>query len=162
MTKEEIIEYLYENNVRGDLTIEQMAEDLADTPQTDYLVKAQQKSRDGHEIDTPQTDCDKLINAVVKLDMSRENKFKVIELLERHCEKCKHYLFTDIDGCYCEHETYGQPCNYEPKDEPQTERPSCETCKWDSEEWYDRHCDSCVAHTDKPSNYEPQTDCPWK
>ena len=47
-------------------------------------------------------------------------------------------------------------------DTPQTERPSCETCKWDSEEWYDEHCDSCVAHTDKPSNYEPQTDCPWK
>ena len=35
MTKEEIIEYLYENNVRGDLTIEQMAEEIADTPQTD-------------------------------------------------------------------------------------------------------------------------------
>ena len=65
--------------------------------------------------DTPQTDCDKLINAVVKLDMSRENKFKVIELLEQHCEKCKHYLFTDIDGYYCEHETYGQPCGYEPR-----------------------------------------------
>lgn len=30
MTKKEIIEYLYENNVRGDLTIEQMADDLAD------------------------------------------------------------------------------------------------------------------------------------
>jgi len=30
MTKKEIIEYLYEHNVRGDLTIEQMAEDLAD------------------------------------------------------------------------------------------------------------------------------------
>ena len=39
MTKEEIIEYLYENNVRGDLTIEQMAEDLADTPQTDCAWK---------------------------------------------------------------------------------------------------------------------------
>lgn len=35
MTKKEIIEYLYENNVRGDLTIEQMADDLADTPQTE-------------------------------------------------------------------------------------------------------------------------------
>ena len=36
----------------------------------------------------PQTDYHKLINEVVKLDMSREDKFKVIELLERHCEKC--------------------------------------------------------------------------
>ena len=35
MTKEEVIEYLYENNVRGDLTIEQMAEHIADTPQTE-------------------------------------------------------------------------------------------------------------------------------
>ena len=38
MTKEEIIDYLYENNVRGDLAIEQMAEDLANTPQTDSEV----------------------------------------------------------------------------------------------------------------------------
>ena len=36
MTKAEIIEYLYDNNVRGDLSIEEMAEDLAkDEPQTD-------------------------------------------------------------------------------------------------------------------------------
>lgn len=36
MTKAEIIEYLYDNNVRADITIEQMAEDLAeDEPQTD-------------------------------------------------------------------------------------------------------------------------------
>lgn len=38
MTKAEIIEYLYDNNVRGDLSIEQMAEDLADRkdePQTE-------------------------------------------------------------------------------------------------------------------------------
>ena len=36
MTKEEIIEYLYENNVRGDLTIEQMADDL-DRPQGEWI-----------------------------------------------------------------------------------------------------------------------------
>lgn len=30
MIKAEIIEYLYDNNVRADITIEQMAEDLAD------------------------------------------------------------------------------------------------------------------------------------
>ena len=29
----------------------------ADTPQTDYLVKTSQKSRDSHEVDTSQTDC---------------------------------------------------------------------------------------------------------
>ena len=29
----------------------------ADTPQTDLLVKSPQKSRESHEIDTPQTDC---------------------------------------------------------------------------------------------------------
>jgi len=36
VTKEEIIEYLYENNVRGDLTIEQMADDL-DRPQGEWI-----------------------------------------------------------------------------------------------------------------------------
>lgn len=36
MTKEKIIEYLYENNVRGDLTIEQMAEAL-DRPQGEWV-----------------------------------------------------------------------------------------------------------------------------
>ena len=40
MDKEQIIEYLYENNVRGDLTIEQMAEDLADR-------KTEQTEREG-------------------------------------------------------------------------------------------------------------------
>lgn len=30
MTKAEIIEYLYDNNVRADITIEQMADDLTD------------------------------------------------------------------------------------------------------------------------------------
>jgi len=41
MTKEQIIEYLYENNVRGDFTIEQMAEDLADrkTEPSGYKTK---------------------------------------------------------------------------------------------------------------------------
>ena len=29
----------------------------ADTPQTDFLVKTPQKSRESHEKDTPQTDC---------------------------------------------------------------------------------------------------------
>lgn len=29
----------------------------ADTPQTDLLVKTPRKSRESHEIDTPQTDC---------------------------------------------------------------------------------------------------------
>jgi len=36
MTKYEIIKYLYENNVRGDFTIEQMAEDLVDASQKEY------------------------------------------------------------------------------------------------------------------------------
>ena len=41
-------------------------------------------------------------------------------------------------------------------DTPQTD---CETCKHDSEPWDSEKCDGCSkAH----SNYEPQTDCPWK
>lgn len=37
MTKAEIIDYLYTNNVRGDFSIEQMAEDL-DRPQGIWLL----------------------------------------------------------------------------------------------------------------------------
>ena len=36
MTKAEIIDYLYTNNVRGDFSIEQMAEDL-DRPQGEWI-----------------------------------------------------------------------------------------------------------------------------
>ena len=32
-------------------------EKRADTPQTDLLVKTPHKSRESHEVDTPQTDC---------------------------------------------------------------------------------------------------------
>lgn len=75
------------------------------------------------------------------------------------CEECKHYLFTDIDGYYCEHETYGQPCNYEPKDKPQT----CSTCKFDHEKWFEAECDSCCdAHSNWKPKDEPQTDCSWR
>lgn len=63
-------------------------------------------------------------NDVIYIDKrdtaKRIEKIKGIDIVR--CEECKHYLFTDIDGYYCEHETYGQPCNYEPKDKPQTER----------------------------------------
>ena len=41
-------------------------------------------------------------------------------------------------------------------DTPQTD---CLTCRYNSDEWDSPKCDSCSkAH----SNYEPQTDCPWK
>lgn len=80
--------------------------------------------------DELQTDCNKLINEVVKLDMSREDKFKVMDLLEKNCEKCKHYLFTDIDGYYCKHETYGQPCSCEPKTVDAVEVVRCRDCKF--------------------------------
>lgn len=39
MTKSEIIEYLYEINTHSDLTIEQMASDLADKSQGDSVSK---------------------------------------------------------------------------------------------------------------------------
>ena len=47
-------------------------------------------------------------------------------------------------------------------DTPQTERPSCKTCRYYSEEEYTDKCDECVIAIGKRSNYEPQTDCPWK
>lgn len=44
-------------------------------------------------------------------------------------------------------------------DIPQTEQKDCLTCRYNSDEWDSPKCDSCSkAH----SNYEPQTDCPWK
>ena len=50
MDKEQIIEYLYENNVRGDLTIEQMAEDLADRktePKQEWIPCSERLPSDG-------------------------------------------------------------------------------------------------------------------
>jgi len=67
MTKYEIINYLYENNVRGDFTIEQMAEDLVDASQKEYKrgrldalneLKAYIREMGVYDTaDTPQTDC---------------------------------------------------------------------------------------------------------
>lgn len=45
-------EKLYERIMKA------IAESVADTPQTDCLVKTSQKSRDSHEVDTSQTDCE--------------------------------------------------------------------------------------------------------
>ena len=66
MTKYEIINYLYENNVRGDFTIEQMAEDLVDASQKEYKrgrldalneLKAYIREMGVYDTaDTPQTD----------------------------------------------------------------------------------------------------------
>ena len=48
---------------------------------------------------------------------------------------------------------------YPPRaDTPQTERPSCETCRYYSEEEYSDKCDKCVIEVGKRSNYEPQTE----
>ena len=113
--------------------------EIADTPQTDLLVKTSSISRDSHEkADTPQTECD----------------------------TCRHYK----PAC----ELFSEICKYEPTtqtetensnltfDTPQTERPSCKTCRYYSEEEYSDKCDECVIEVGKRSNYEPQTDCPWK
>ena len=43
----------------------------------------------------------------------------VIQTEPKPCEECKHYLFTDVDGYYCEHEP--NACEYEPKTEPSTD-----------------------------------------
>ena len=66
MTKYEIIKYLYENNVRGDFTIEQMAEDLVDASQKEYKrgrlealneLKAYIREMGAYDTaDTPQTE----------------------------------------------------------------------------------------------------------
>lgn len=43
------------------------------------------------------------------------------------------------------------------EDEPQTD--CCETCKHKNDGWDSEACDPCSRAN---SNYEPQTDCPWK
>ena len=48
------------------------------------------------------------------------------------------------------------------EDEPQTERFWCATCKYNEWDNMNPKCDECIVGEDKPSNYEPQTDCPWK
>ena len=52
--------------------------------------------------------------------------------------------------------------NVRSKDEPQTERLWCATCKYNEWDNMNPKCDECIVGEDKPSNYEPQTDCPWK
>ena len=61
MKKEKIIEYLYENNVRGDLTIEQMADDLADTPQTDLSAEEFVEGMKNLKMEVKRTDCDRYV-----------------------------------------------------------------------------------------------------
>ena len=93
---------------------------------------------DEHKADTPQTETHDLRTetheCVNQTDCEGCEHWKYIahewqcetekcqKASQTDCETCKHYLFTDIDGYYCEHETYGQPCDYEPK-ETQTDCP---------------------------------------
>ena len=59
------------------------------------------------------------------------------------CQECKH----NHDGT----------CEY--ADTPQTEKASCETCRYYMMPWNGGECDGCCAGYDgKPSNYEPQTE----
>ena len=63
MTKAEIIEYLYDNNVRADITIEQMAEDLADR-------KTEPTTEDCSTVeDEPQTEMttDQIVNELLSI-----------------------------------------------------------------------------------------------
>ena len=75
------------------------------------------------------------------------------QLTPNYCATCK-YKDTPFDGLPCDMcRSYSA---YEPKDEPQRD---CLTCRYNSDEWDSPKCDGCSkAH----SNYETQTDCPWK
>lgn len=122
MTKKEIIEYLYENNVRGDLTIEQMAEDIADTPQTETKTETQNS------------------NVILVSD-------GVSEMIR--CAMCNNpnQSYKGCDGA----------CSYDEKlykrimdaidesrvDTPQTDYPSCETCKNKGVEGCEQPCLGC-------------------
>ena len=111
MTKEEIIEYLYENNVRGDLTIEQMAEDIADASQKEYKrgrldalneLKAYIREMGAYDTaDTPQAE-----------------RIKTPD----YCDICNH---NGCDNCIANNlDEYCVPSGYAPKDTPQTD------CGW--------------------------------
>ena len=41
--------------------------------------------------------------------------------ISAECKRCKHFKFRPNCGWECEYDTF-EECNYEPKDEPQTER----------------------------------------
>ena len=135
MTKEEIIEYLYENNVRGDLTIEQMAEDIADASQKEYKrgrldalneLKAYIREMGAYDTaDTPQT-----------------KRIKTPD----YCDICNH---NGCDNCIANNlDEYCVPSGYAPKDTPQTD---CDKCIWSV-------CNYNKVDWDADT---PQTDCAW-
>ena len=124
MDKEQIIEYLYENNVRGDLTIEQMAEDLADrkAENSSEIPNNCDGCKEGQEDcygcpfvkrDEPQYDFGEYADRLWKIAYER-GKREALEQTEPSCDTCKLKGTTE----WCKRQ---EVCRaYQPKDEPQT------------------------------------------
>ena len=144
---------------------------MAGVPQTDLVKDSDDLVKDLVK-DTPQTEMDKCYKCKWwNYSYGCSNKkgicdFEQVDTPQTECDTCKHYKL----AC----ELFSEVCKYEPTtqtetqnsnltfDTPQTERPSCETCRYYSEEEYSDKCDKCVIEVGKRSNYEPQTDCGWK
>lgn len=128
MSKDEIIEYLYEHNVRGDLTIEQMAEDLADRktePQTycDNCMYLHCNYECAGEIVHKMID-----DAVIAEDVYPDLRQRMHDAVDEYepqtdngigCSRCEGRF-----DCYDRDMPYAVRCNNYGKitDEPQTER----------------------------------------
>ena len=132
MTKEEIIEYLYENNVRGDLTIEQMAEDIADASQKEYKrgrldalneLKAYIREMGAYDTaDTPQTETKGV----------------------RYCNECKWFRNKQVCGRCRSRNLFAEA------DTPQTEEYDFR----DEQEYNDRWQTDCPWMYDSRRDYE--------
>ena len=140
MTKAEIIEYLYDNNVRADITIEQMAEDLADhktensseKPNNCDTCKWGEWYRQGYDITmmsdecggccswrskwTPkdeQADCVEALTLLWINNMVTDEEYYRIDARLK-CIGCKWWNDTVVGGSEC----VSKECTYQPKDEP--------------------------------------------
>lgn len=111
MTKAEIIEYLYDNNVRADITIEQMAEDLSDRktePQTCDTCKWGEWYRQGYDITMMDDECGGCCSWNSKWTPKTEPTISILEQVE--------------DETKTQMKTQNSNLTFEKADEPQTER----------------------------------------
>ena len=158
---------------------------VADTPQTDLLVKTPQKSRESHEkncetcrdkdaYERGKRDAWKIAQAVFDSTVTLYEAEDVVKWIakdtnvrSKDCETCNHY-HPDHEAIACERCLDGKYSRYEPKTESQEEYinnlPWTEVGNGEQPD-----CEACeldgkadVCKICRASNYEPQTDCAWK
>ena len=143
MTKAEIIEYLYDNNVRADITIEQMAEDLADRKTesdseipNNCEVECEKCKHFREEADTYMKQCEYYFMECrfEPKDEPTISKMEQVEITaddfnedDESCENCRWFNPMKSLGCNLDDDE----CYYSPKDEPQTVRSNLEPFRVD-------------------------------